>query len=407
MSGAAVDPGRLREVLRRHVIDAWFPACLDREHGGFLCDFDHRWRPAGEQVKLLEFQARQTRVAALAVRLDPSDRAMRAACEAGWLALRDALWDAEHGGWYACADRAWRPLHDGEKHAHGMAYAIVACSDVARSLDLPEALDRAQEAFAWLDEHAWDPVHGGYWGWLRRDGRPHAAAPDEAPRERDHLEHTPLMKSVNVAGDMMETLADLHARAPTDRSGERLAALVGHFEGWWASTGTLPVTFHADLSPIDGPPHGGYAIQTGWRLPVARAALGEPLAIGPTDVGYREWGAALRGPRGCVMDAAGHEEWWMQYELVRCLLLEAAINPEGATAARARAADELARTEAAYLDTRRGGLRLNPRRPLRTGPKGTRWKDGSHEGLAYAASARLAAHPADGPPMTLAELIAG
>jgi mannobiose 2-epimerase len=404
MDARALDRERLDGVLRR-VLEPWFPRCLDHEYGGYLCDFDHRWRPRGSQVKMLEFQARQTRVAALGVRRDPSDAAMRAACEQGWAALRDSLWDGEHGGWYACADRAWTPAHGGEKHSHGTAYAILACLDVGRTLDEPEALARAQEGFEWLDAHAWDREHGGYWGWMRRDGRPHATDPDAAPRGRDHLGHGPTAKSVNVAGDMVETLGELQAHRPSPLAEERLADLVGHFDGWLATTGGLPTTFHGDLSPIDGPPHGGYAVQASWRLPVARAALGESLAVGEVDRGFRDWGTGVRGPRGFVMDGGGREEWWMQYELVRSLLLEGAVHPERAPSCRARAAAGLARIERAFLDTARGGVRQLPRRPFRHTPKGTAWKDGSHEAMAYEMSARLAARPVDGPPLALAEAL--
>ena len=79
----ALDPGEIRRALDRHVLDAWFPACLDHENGGFLCDFDARWRPDGAQVKMLEFQARQTRVAALGCRLHPGDPAWRRGVRAG------------------------------------------------------------------------------------------------------------------------------------------------------------------------------------------------------------------------------------------------------------------------------------------------------------------------------------
>src|SRR5207244_2886099 len=44
----------IRQLLRaeleteaRRLISCWFPRCVDHEHGGFLCDFDHRWRPKG------------------------------------------------------------------------------------------------------------------------------------------------------------------------------------------------------------------------------------------------------------------------------------------------------------------------------------------------------------------------
>jgi mannobiose 2-epimerase len=400
-----LDPQRLRAVLRRHVLDAWFPRCLDPDYGGYLCDFDHRWRPAGPQIKMLEFQARQTRVAALGVRMAPEDQTMRAACLHGWEALRDHLWDTQHGGWYASADRAWTPMHDGEKHAHGIAYAIVACLDVGRTLDQPEAVDRAHEAFEWLDANAWDRVHGGYWGWMRRDGRPHAFAPEAAPRERDHLNHRPTFKSVNVAGDMVETLGELHAHVPTPLSETRLTSLVSHFDQWFTDTGGLPTIFSADLSPLDAPPHGGYAIQASWRLPVARAALGERFSFGEVDRGLRDWGRSVRGHRGFVMDSSGREEWWMQYELARSLLLQAAVQPAEALPLRARAARCIERTERAFLDVRRRGVRQQPRRPFAKSPKGTVWKDGSHEGFGYAMSVRFASRTADDPPLRLHEAL--
>ena len=45
MTEAVASPGEARSVdsqefetlLRRHVIDVWFPRSLDTEHGGFLC----------------------------------------------------------------------------------------------------------------------------------------------------------------------------------------------------------------------------------------------------------------------------------------------------------------------------------------------------------------------------------
>ena len=54
----------LREALDP-LLDAWFPRCIDHEYGGFLCDFDYRWKASGPHRKMLEFQARQTRLAAI------------------------------------------------------------------------------------------------------------------------------------------------------------------------------------------------------------------------------------------------------------------------------------------------------------------------------------------------------
>ncbi|HMO97291.1 MAG TPA: hypothetical protein PKD27_14360, partial [Tepidiformaceae bacterium] len=37
----------MEAALRIHVRDAWFPRCIDRERGGYFCDFDRRWSLAG------------------------------------------------------------------------------------------------------------------------------------------------------------------------------------------------------------------------------------------------------------------------------------------------------------------------------------------------------------------------
>jgi len=66
-----------RPLTLRHEIESelraltsvWFPRTIDREHGGFLCDFDYRWKPCGPQPKMLEYQARQTIAAAMRRRL--------------------------------------------------------------------------------------------------------------------------------------------------------------------------------------------------------------------------------------------------------------------------------------------------------------------------------------------------
>lgn len=402
MSAARLDAGRMRRALQEQALDAWFPRCLDREHGGFLCDFDARWRPCGENVKMLEFQARQARVAALGCRLHPGDPAWREACELGWQGLSEGLWDAENGGWYWCADRAWTPFDDGAKHAHGIAYAIVACLEVARTLDLPSAHDLAHEGFAWLDTHAWDRDHGGYWGWMARDGH---VFTDDAPGARDHLGLGATRKSVNVAGDILETLTELHHRDGTDLTEERLGTLVEHFDRWLTEYGYLPAEYFGDLSAASTVSHGGYAVQASWRLPLARAALGEPLAVGEIDRGFRTAGRSVKGPRGLVADATGQEEWWMQFEVLRSLVLQSAIHPEEAPALLDEAERQAGLLERHYVDTRNGGVHQLPHRVLRRTNKGNRWKDASHEALAWYVAGGILARPQDSPPITLDEAL--
>ena len=50
----------IEQFLRKGILEVWFPRSLDREHGGFLCDFDYQWQPTGAQRKTIVFQSRLT-----------------------------------------------------------------------------------------------------------------------------------------------------------------------------------------------------------------------------------------------------------------------------------------------------------------------------------------------------------
>src|SRR5262249_24438429 len=156
-------------ALQHHVIDVWFPRSLDREYGGFLCDFDRRWKSCGLNDKLLEFQARHTWFAAEASLVYPRNESLREAVQHGFSYLRDALWDETSGGWFSRLDRAGKPLQE-RKRTDGFAYAILACIATSRATSEPAALHLARESFEWIHRHAWDSQYGGYFKQLRRDG---------------------------------------------------------------------------------------------------------------------------------------------------------------------------------------------------------------------------------------------
>ena len=77
------------------ILNAWFPRSIDLECGGFLSDFDYRWKPTGPQHKMLEYQARQTIAAAR------SAVHRETLCETalhGFRYLKENMWDGNSGG---------------------------------------------------------------------------------------------------------------------------------------------------------------------------------------------------------------------------------------------------------------------------------------------------------------------
>jgi len=400
------------------VLDVWFPRSLDRAAGGFLCDFGRDWTARGPQHKRLEFQARQTLLAAEALPWCRGERAvrMRRALEHGFDYLRDVLWDGEHGGWYHCLDRNRTPRDDATKHVHGFAYAIQACVAVYEATGDARALALAQTAFVWIERHAYDRRHGGWSGFMRRDGQV-IREPGSWPRDLDTI-GTPLgMKDINVHSDLLECLTALHRVWPDATVAARLAELVR------LSCTTLLAPLGgtsfmaADLTPVRAGVRFGHQVQTAYRLLAARAFADDPahvVAVARRALDYAlayGWDRARGGLRAfgarptiVASDAwflSSVKPWWIQFELLLSLLTMARLLPDGSTYTR------LARRQWRYLeahvfDGARGGvfaqgLDVVPRwrrfgggrlaHPAVT-TKGHEWKDGSHEGRVILACLR-------------------
>ena len=199
------------QVLRRHVMDAWFPACIDTERGGFHSFFDRKWKRIGPTDRMLEFQARQTRVCADFAIAFPNEGKWHEYAVHGLKNLRERMWDNERGGWFWRVAGDGMPLAGGTKHAHGTAYAVQAATQVFRATGLPEALELAETGVEWFDRHAHDDQFGGFHNWLTREGEV-IRTPEQIPPGGDSLDplgHDVGLKDVNVHGDWFETLVDM------------------------------------------------------------------------------------------------------------------------------------------------------------------------------------------------------
>ncbi len=409
--------GRLAHRLRRaltDVLEAWFPRTLDREHGGFLCDFDYRWRPTGPHRKMLEFQARETRVAALAAEFLPDRRHLRECADHGFAFLRDTMWDGEFGGWYRMLDREGRPLEGRTKHGHGTSYAIAACVAHYQLTGDETALDLAKRAFAWLEEFAHDPVNEGYHVFYQRDGRPIMDALD-SPAEfavRDAI-GTPLgCKDANTTCDLMKALAVLYGAWPDAVVRERLSELFRIVrDRLVVAPGSVHMYCHADWTPIPHFAHYGQTLHTGNLLRAAARVLDLSEDERTRDVlrSIVDWalGYAWDSETGGFLFAGSTfgdtyledqvislsvKYWWIQAEGLELLLPLALTHSED----QAKYADHFLRlwryVERYVIDSSHGGWRwkgLDAGRKARKLPKATEWKDPSHEAGALMECIRL------------------
>lgn len=251
----------LEAMLFRDALDAQWPATCDRDGGGFLTDLDRYWRPAGEQKKSLEFQARQAWSYARAAGLYPG-RGYDEAARRGFAFLTEKMWDSTHGGFFTLTDRQGAPLEHGRKHPHGHTYALQAFIALAPLIGEATARQWALRTFDWLENVAWDRVHGGYCGYFHRDNR--AIRRDEMPEGQamDWL-GTPIgLKDLNVLGDALGALTPMAACNWDERAAVRqdwhfrhyLDRLIGLFE-------VMPYFYTADWTPVPDVPRSGQPLQ--------------------------------------------------------------------------------------------------------------------------------------------------
>jgi mannobiose 2-epimerase len=249
-----------RELLRNELetelwrnLSLWFPRSVDREYGGFLCDFDYRWDPSGRQPKLLEYQARQTLAAARGAAHAADLKFLRESAMHGFRYLKERMWDAELGGWYRFLDRIGIPGEGATKHGHGTSYAISACVACHELTGDPDCLDLAKSAFHWLEVNAHDREHGGYFVFYRRNGTP-ILSWDEASnpgKTRDGI-GTPIgFKDVNTTCDLLACFGDLyrlwHDRLLRMRLDELLGIVRDRFV---VAPGVIHYYTHPDWTPV-------------------------------------------------------------------------------------------------------------------------------------------------------------
>ena len=401
-------------ALRRHVIDVWFPRSIDREYGGFQCDFDRRWRSCGPHEKLLEFQARHTLFAADAARLYPDIPALREAALHGFQYLRGALWDKEYGGWFHALDRSGKPLENQTKHTHGFAYALSACASVYALTRDPDVQRFTRMAYEWMDRCARDNQFGGYFGFLERDGRVIQTDDARQPIALDTVGTEVGFKDLNVHSDLLETFVLMYNTWREPDIAERVSEFVDIIADRMVNptTGSMHFFVTPDWRPVPHLIRVGYQSHSAYRLLIALGLCGKDDLI--RTMATRLMNSAIRYARSANGDgyyyaAAGafplelhdHElrvkrrTWWVQMEALKALLAVSKVAPDPGRYLelfeeqwryiRKHFLDEsyggvyMHGLDNVRIWERKLGARLAPSSVTR---KGDVWKDASHEGRA-------------------------
>jgi cellobiose epimerase len=392
------------EAELRRLMSVWFPRSVDLEHGGFFCDFDYRWKQRGSQLKMLEYQARQTIAAARAAAYYPDVAHLRDAAAHGFRYLKEKMWDHNLGGWYRLLDRTGQPLEGATKHGHGSSYAISACVACYELTGDAGCLKLAKSAFAWLEEHAHDNKHGGYFVYYRQDGTPILSS-DLGPipsQIRDAI-GTPIgFKDGNTTSDLLKCFSDLYRVWPDMLLKKRLEEVLYILrDRLVVAPGVMHFYAHPDWTPVPEFARYGQILRSASHLVMAsetlNGAVDSPtkevarsmadtmlrIAWDPHKGGFHLAGSSF-GPtylEGNVVFVRT-KCWWSQADGLKVLLTMARIHPNDAAEYEAHFVRLWEYVKKYLIDGKYGGWRpagidTNPR--AKREPKATIWKDSSHE----------------------------
>lgn len=393
--------------LRRDDLDKFFPAAVDRVSGGFDENFGEDWSRRSSPIRSIVYQSRLTWLAAAAATRDPkeADRWLPIVRH-GVAELSGKLWDREHGGFFWSVDRDGRPRgsHGSEKHVYGNAFGIYAAAAAYQADHDPAALELAERAFLWLDSHAHDDRHGGYFEALSEDGRPYGFDHPGADAIGTHYGY----KSMNTHIHLLEALTELHKVRPDDRVTRRVNELLEIVrDRVCVEPGCQNMFFNPDWSPVPGMDSFGHDIETAYLMTEAAAEIGRAddpatwrmarhLVDHALDVGFdRQYGGFYEEGTTFGGDLSTRKIWWVQAEGLNALLLM--HEKFGSQTPRYWQAfvKQWEFISHHQIDAVHGGWRptvLRDGTPLPHQPKADAWTEGYHQGRAMLnVSARLRA----------------
>ena len=393
----------------------WYPRAVDSVHGGYLANFDYAWQPLPQQHKMIVTQARHLWTTAKAAMLHPQEPLYGRAADHGYRFLRDKLWNEEHGGFRWQVNQAGAPLPgdpaDHLMRTYGNAFGIYALAAYHTYRQDKESLALAQRAFGWLEQHAHDPRHGGYFAATTEAGQ----AIDAALATHLNLPPRATYKDQNTSIHLLEAFTELYQVWPDSVLRQRLEEmLVLVRDTMVTDTGYLQLYFQPNWTPVSYRDSSqtvqaanyaldhvsfGHDIETAFLLREAAEALYgavddatrtvakklvdhtlkhgfDPQRSGIYDQGYYQPGT------DSITIVNDHKAWWSQAEGLNTLSRYADLYPEDASYL--TAFQQLWQYVQRYvIDAKYGGWYgqgLDTAPAARYAPKGQQWKGNYHNG---------------------------
>lgn len=239
-----LDSPAQRELLQRfrqelqtelpRILTWWSDKMVDKTHGGFLGQMDHFNKIHPNAPKGLVLNARILWAFSAGARYLHNDW-FRKMADRAYRFLTERFIDRQYGGAYWSLTANGLPL-DTRKQIYGLGFAIYGLAEYYRLSGEEQALETAIQLFEWIEKHSFDPVHGGYFEAVNRQGEPLA---DQSLSDKDMN----VPKSMNTHLHIIEGYANLYRVWKN----EKLAAQIDHLLDVFQQRIIAPDTKHLIL----------------------------------------------------------------------------------------------------------------------------------------------------------------
>ncbi len=358
---ASLDVEEFRQSLEEQLLFVWYPRIIDTVHGGYVSDWEYDWTPSKRQSKFIVSQARGLWTAAKAMEYYPDNQGFQQAAAHGLTYLQKVMWDPEYGGFYSYAPGFTSEADLQQKIAYGNSFGIYALAQYAKVSGSEPAKKLALEAFHWLERTAHDPVNGGYFNQITREG----ISANSPLYQRDLFPPAswgdPTWKDQNTSIHLLEAFTTLYEVAPEPLVKTRLTELLGIVRDKMVHPdGYLRLNFSSDFQPVSYRDSGravvlerlnwdhvsfGHDIETAYLIlesshvlglqqderteAVAKKLVDHTLATGFAKKyqGIVEGGYYFQ-PGQPIEIVNDHKTWWAQIEALNALLLMAQKYPD-------------------------------------------------------------------------------
>jgi mannobiose 2-epimerase len=212
---------KVEKNLHQSIIPFWHPRCIDKEHGGYIINFNEQGSaPSEPGSKMIVTQARMVWYFSRLARAGFEKEKNLAAAEHGFKFLTEKMWDQKNGGFIWEVDATGKNALHPKKHLYGQSFALYAISEYYLASGKTEALRFADRFFQVLEDKSYDRTHGGYIEFFNADWT------QPADTESSYMGVPANVKLMNTHLHLMEALTTYYRACKSAAAKQRLIELI-------------------------------------------------------------------------------------------------------------------------------------------------------------------------------------